>query len=103
MNIGQQKISEVAIFRRRYAESLAAAPGRPLSEVVDLAPEPDETAAQTYLMELACELLLRLSPVLICKGIVDSRICDFEDDWYDPLRIAVAFVEAEDAGEFVVA
>jgi hypothetical protein len=99
--IDQQKISEVAIFRRRYSESVAAAPGRPLSEVVDLAPEPGETAAQTYLMELACELLLRLSPVSICKDIL--RVCDFHDDWYEPLRLAVEFVEAEDAGEFVVA
>jgi hypothetical protein len=93
-------ITEVAEFRKGAARS----PGVPVDELCNMRDDPDEPNKKTLFMKLACELLLRAGDMELCKAILAGVVFVIPDDtWLDPIRNAVAFVEAEDAGEFVVA
>jgi hypothetical protein len=89
---------EIAVFRA----SAAKHPGVPLPEFCDLREDPDEPAQKTYLMRIACELLLRMWSLDVCKKIVAAQVLDLPDEWFQPLREAISFVEAEDRGELIV-
>jgi len=97
--IESYKVAEVAEYRRNVARCA----GQPLDEICNLRDETDEPKKKTVLMKLACELLLRAGDLELCKAIIAGSILAIPDDtWLDPVRRAVEFVEAEDAGEFRV-
>jgi len=89
---------EIAVFRADVAKY----PGRALPEICDLREESDEPAQKTYLMQIACELLLRMWSLEVCKMIVAAKVLDLPDAWFHPLCEAIAFVEAENRGELIV-
>jgi hypothetical protein len=98
--IESYKVAEVSEFRRNVARCA----GQPLDEICNLRDEPDEPEKKTVLMRIACELLLRAGNLDLCKAILAGTVLAIPDDtWLDPIRRAVEFVEAEDAGEFIVA
>jgi hypothetical protein len=98
--IDLQKITDVARFRADVAKFA----GLPLAEVVNLQDDPNEPRLQTVLMKVACEILLLMKDIDIGRSILSGEIFNVSDDtWLDPVRIAVEFIEAENAGEFVVA
>ena len=89
---------DIAVFRADVAKY----PGVPLPQICDLREDPDEPEQKTYLMQIACELLLRMQSLEVCKMIVAAKVLDLPDEWFHPLCEAISFVEAEDRGELIV-
>jgi hypothetical protein len=90
---------EIAGFRLEVAKY----PGFPLPDICNLREDPDESAQKTYLMQIACELLLRMQTLEICKMIVAAKVlgtCPTSGS--TSLCEAISFVEAEDRGELIV-
>jgi len=69
---------DIAAFRADVAQY----PGVPLADIRGLRDDPDEPTAKAYLMEVACERLLRLRLLDLCKSIVASEILNVPDSWY---------------------
>jgi hypothetical protein len=99
MNFDAKKVNDVAAFR----EGVKAHEGRDLAEITNLKDDPNEPRLKTGLMKIACQILLRVRDVDVGRMIIAGEIFKITDDeWLDPVRTAVEFVEAEDAGAFVV-
>jgi hypothetical protein len=99
MDFDAQKVNDVAAFR----EGVKAHKGD-LGQIV-FQDDPNEPALKTGLMKIACQILLKVRDVDVGRMIIAGqifKISDENDSWLDPIRTAVEFVEAEDAGAFVV-
>jgi hypothetical protein len=94
--IDPAKITDIAAFRAAVALHGEV----PTSQSVDLCAEPDWPRFRTFLLKVACEILLRVTDVDIGRTILEDG--KFPADWVYPVREAVEFIEAEDAGEFQV-